>query len=133
MLKKLFCVTLIMAALLVVGNVKVFAQDVWVYTDGRGTEFYVMNETIVNRTKFRNNRNFDVKVKAVRQNSTKVFSVKVHQYSFSENDGMVFYSIDDSKTYPLISDGTAPNELAQRIRSYCLNYLGLNYVVRYDG
>ena len=129
MLKKIFCAaltvaTIYFAAVLIFVNAA-SAEDVWVYVDGRGTEYYVMNETIVNKST-RYNRNFDVRVKAVRQNATKVFSVNVHRYSFAENDGMVFYSIDDSKVYPLVSDGTAPNELAQRIRSYCLNYLGLN-------
>ena len=133
MLKKIFCAAFLCAAILLVGNTQVFAKDVWVYVDGQSTEFYVMDETIINRTQIRNNRNFDVKVKAVRQNATKVFSVKVHQYSFNENDGMVFYTIDGSKSYPLINNGTAPNELAQRIRSYCLKYLGLDYVVRHDG
>ena len=125
MLKKIFCAAFLSVAILLVGPAQVSAKDVWVYVDGRGTEFYVMDDTIVNKST-RYNRNFDVKVKAVRQNATKVFSVNVHQYSFSENDGMVFYTVDDSKVYPLISDGTAPNELAQRIRSYCLNCLGLN-------
>lgn len=125
MLKKIFCAAFLCAAIIFVGNASASAKDVWVYVDGRGTEFYVMDETIVNKAT-RYNRNFDVKVKAVRQNATRVFSVNVHQYSFAENDGMLFYTIDDSKVYPLLNDGTAPNELAQRIRSYCLKYLGLN-------
>ena len=119
MLKKIFCAAFLMAAILFIGNAPVSAKDVWVYTESKGTEFYVMDETIVNRsTKF--NRNFDVKVKYVFRNG----NVEVSKWSFSENDGMVFFCINDGKVMPLLTDGTT-NQIGQKVRNYCLKYLGL--------
>lgn len=120
MLKKIFCAAFLCAAIIFVGNAPASAKDVWVYTEYKGTEFYVMDDTIVNKST-KHNRNFDVKVKYVHRSG----AVDVTKWSFAENDGMIFFCIDDGKVMPLLTDGTT-NQIGQKVRNYCLRYLGLN-------
>ena len=121
MLKKIFCTAFLCATILLISNMQVSAKDVWVYTEYKGTEFYVMNETIMNKSTG-HRRAFDVNVKNVWRDK----SSNVVKWSFSENDGVVLYSINNGNFEPLSTDGGIGIQVGRRVWNYCLNYLGLN-------
>ena len=120
MLKKFFCAAFILATI-VFGNVEVSAQDFWVNTEN-GIEYYVMDETFNNQTQYRNNRQFTVDVKLVRNQKA-----DIKTFSFRENDGMIFHSIDGNER-DFVHKGTA----AYSIWEFGLKYLGIDYEVKYD-
>ena len=121
MLKKIICAALMAATVIFVGNAKIFAQDVPIETYSSRVRCFVMTETFINRTQYRDNRSFGVDVKFVGA------TVVVNNYSFRENDGLIFYSIDGG------TENFAENdEFAKRIWKFGLKYLGIDYEVRYD-
>ena len=102
---------------------KVSAQDVWVYTDGSGVQYYVMTETMLNETKYRLDRTFSVNVKSVYQDSR----ATINSYSFNENDGIVHFRVNgDYKGY------VYQNTVEGNIWNYGLKYLGIDYQVNYE-
>lgn len=117
MLKKIFCIIVVLAAL--VGNAS--AAEVPIETYSSRVKCYVLTETFVNRTQYRDNRAFSVDVKFVGA------ATLVNNYSFRENDGLIWLSVNGEE------DGVANNdELAKRIWNFGLKYLGMDYEVRYD-
>lgn len=121
MFRKIFVAAFLAVSIMFVGNTQVSAKDVWVYTEYKGTEFYVMDETIMNKSSG-HWRAFDVNVKNVWRNG----SSNIVKWSFSENDGVVFYSINDNNFEPLPTDGGIGIQVGRKVWNYCLNYLGLN-------
>lgn len=126
MLKKIFCAavllscTLYMAATFILINAA-SAQDVWVGTEG-GVYYYVMDETFVNKTQYRDNRSFEVDVKLVRGDDC-----RISKMSFYENDGLIFFSYGgNDKSFPVYKNTTAKN-----IWEYGLKHLGIDYEVSY--
>lgn len=124
MLKKIFCAAIILAmlygtAVLLVVN-RAAAQDVPIESYSSRVKCYVMTESFINRTQYRDNRAFSVDVKFVGA------TVAVSNYSFRENDGLIWYSIDGGV------EGVAnDDEFAKRIWAFGLEYLGINYEVSY--
>ena len=116
-MKNLALAILIFAA--VFGAQTVSAQEIFICTDKDGVEYSVLTETIVNRTEFWRNRRFTVDVKTSRG---------VENYSFSENDCMVFCAIGDA-----LPEGVYFDEPEGKIWRYCLEFLGMDYEVRCDG
>lgn len=121
MLKKIFCAA-IMAITIFIGA-KVSAEDVFVYSYSNGTYCYVMTETFVNRTQYRDNRAFSVDVKFTRYNQT----LAVNNYSFRENDGIIWYGVDGGA-----DDFIGNDALAKKIWAFGLKHLGIDYEVRND-
>ena len=101
------------------GAQTVSAQEIFICTDKDGVEYSVLTETIINRTEARQNRKFTVDVKTSRG---------VENYSFSENDCMVFCAIGDA-----LPEGVYFDAPAGKIWLYCLEFLGMDYEVRCDG
>lgn len=124
MLKKIFCAAVVLAvlygvAVLLVVN-RAAAQDVWIESYSSRVQCYVMTETFINRTQYRDNRTFSVDVKFVGA------TVAVHNYSFRENDGLIWFSVDGGA-----EDVTYNDEFAKRVWDFGLEYLGINYEVSY--
>ena len=119
MLKKIFG-AVVTAVFMFVGAT-VYAQDVPIESYSSRVKCYVMTETFVNRTQYRDNRAFSVDVKFVGA------SVAVHNYSFRENDGLIWYGVDGTEQGVIDND-----EFAERIWKFGLKYLGIDYDVRYD-
>ena len=130
--KKIFCAaltvaTVYFAAVLIFVNAA-SAEDVWIYTsegEGGAWQYYVMTDTFVNRTQYRDNRAFSVKVKAFCVNTPE--DVRENTWSFRENDGLIYFSVDGGA-----DDFIANNAIAARIWEFGLDFLGINYEVRYD-
>ncbi len=125
MLKKFFCVAIVLAtfygaAVLLVVN-RAAAQDIWIESYSSRVQCYVMTETFINRTQYRDNRAFSVDVKFVGA------TVAVHNYSFRENDGIIWFNVNGGADDVIFND-----ELAKRIWEFGLKYLGIDYEVRYD-
>ncbi|MBR1807599.1 MAG: hypothetical protein IJ774_14610 [Selenomonadaceae bacterium] len=123
--KKIFCAALTVAivyfaAVLIFVNAA-SAEDVWIDSYSSRVQCYVMTDTFVNRTQYRDNRAFSVDVKFVGA------TVAVHNYSFRENDGLIYFSVDGGADNFIDSD-----KLAARIWEFGLDFLGINYEVRYD-
>lgn len=119
MFRKIFVAAFLLTSLML-GNYA-SAQDFWVDTKD-GIDYYIVEETFDNQTQYRNNRQFTVDVKLVRNSEA-----TVKTFSFRENDGMIFHSIDGSER-DFVYKGTA----AYSIWEYGLKYLGIDYEVRYD-
>ena len=120
MLKKIFIATFIMA-IAVTQNVS--AKEVFVFNDA-GYDYYVLTETFKNKTKYRNNRAFNVTVKTVYKKT----STLEMNYSFWENDGIVWYKFaGNEESYPAFD-----RDPALRIWYYGLKFLELDYDVNYD-
>ena len=125
MLKKIFCAAVLLAIIYYTATFLLInsaaAQDVWIPSYSSRVQCYVMTETFVNRTQYRDNRAFSVDVKFVGA------TVAVHTYSFHENDGLIWFSVDGG------NDEIANNdEFAKSIWEFGLEYLGIDYEVRYD-
>ena len=120
--------SMLLVVMLTVFTARAFAQDFWVFTDSNGGEYYVMNDTIINKTEYKYNRKFDVKVKYVARDSAREPIVSL--YHFWENDGMQYYRIDgdDEQDFQFVYKDTA----AQKVREYCLKYLGIDYVLTFE-
>ena len=117
---KIFLCALVTAMLILCGNVEVQAEDVPIETYSSRVKCYVMTETFINRTKYRDNRAFSVDVKFVGATEA------VSNYSFRENDGLIWYSIDGG------ADNIAnDDEFAKRIWAFGLKFLGIDYEVSY--
>lgn len=125
MLKKIFCAAILCAAVYCTAVFLLInaasAQDVWVDSEN-GTDYYVMDETFVNETKYRDNRQFTVNVKFVRNQKA-----EMKKFSFRENDGMIFCSIDGGEK-GFVYKGTA----TYAVWEFGLKFLGIDYEVRYD-
>lgn len=120
MFKKIFCVAFLMAAILFVGNAKVFAQDVWIHTDGKsGIEYYVITESIVSRSK--RDMHCDANVKYVRNGAL----LATKKYSFDGHD-VVRYKIDGVDQGYL---DTPVEPAARAICHYCSNYISKHFDV----
>lgn len=120
MLRKIFVAAFLLTSLVLSNYAS--AQDCWVFTDEGGIEYYVMDETTVNKTQYRDNRQFTVDVKLVRNSAA-----DIKTFSFRENDGIIFYGIDGNEK------GFAHKETAAySIWEHGLKYLGIDYEVRYD-
>ena len=110
-----------MATVIFVGNAKIFAQDVPIESYSSRVRCFVMTETFINRTQYRDNRSFGVDVKFVGA------TVVVNNYSFRENDGLIWFNIDGG------TDSLADyDEIADNIWEFGLKFLGIDYEVRYD-
>ena len=118
MLKKIFCAAFLCAAIIFVSDAKVFAQDVWIHTDSRGVNYYVMNETIVDKTQRRGTFIAEVKVKAV--NGRSLLSIK--KYHVEGYEAAMSYSIDGSEKK--INTTNEDSTLAIKVLWYCFHYLG---------
>lgn len=119
MLKKIFC-AVVLATIIFAGNATASAEDVPIESYSSRVKCYVMTETFINRTQYRDNRAFSVDVKFV--GATTVVS----NYSFRENDGFIWYSVDGRE------EGFADNdEFAKRIWAFGLKFLGIDYEVSY--
>ncbi len=131
MLKKIFCTTVILAAILgslylvavhmVVNSAA--AQDIAIPTYSSRVQCYVMTETFVNKTQYRDNRAFEVDVKFVNA-AEEIF---IENYSFRENDGFIYYSVNGGADNFVDDD-----EFAKDIWLFGLEYLGIDYQVTYD-
>lgn len=121
MFRKIFVAAFLAVSIMFVGNYA-SAQDFWVFTDEDGIEYYVIDETTVNKTQYRDNRQFTVAVKLVRNSAA-----DIKTFSFRENDGIIFYGVDGNEK-GFAKKGTA----AYSIWEHGLKYLGIDYKVRYD-
>ena len=120
MLKKIF-IAAFMLALTVTQNVS--AEEVFIFHDA-GYDYYVLTETFNNKTKYRDNRAFDVTVKTLYNKR----SSREMVYSFWENDGIVWYKFaGNDESYPIFD-----RDPALRIWYYGLKFLQLDYDVNYD-
>lgn len=119
MLKKIFCAAFMAAIILF--NAQVSAEEVFVCNDG-DTDYYVKPETFVNSTEYRANRQFSVDVVIIIG-----MGAELKNYSFRENDGWIWCNIDGKDN--LVYSGTPED----KIWEFGLNYLGIDYEVRYDG
>lgn len=119
MLKKIF-IAAFMLSLITFQNVS--AQEVWIFTDNVGYSYYVETETLVNKTEYRINRKFDVTVRIVSD-----YSDSEKNYSFWENDGIVWYKVEGVKDVFIIAE----SEPATAIWNYGLKFLGIDYEVSY--
>ena len=118
MLKKIF-ITAFMVTLIFSQNVS--AREVFVCAND-GYSYYVDTETFVNKTKYRNDRAFDVTVSVYRAN----YHEKI-PYSFWENDGLIWFSNGEGTgMHPV--DGFKP---AKEIWEFGLKFLDLDYEVSY--
>lgn len=122
MLKKIFVVACLLTAIIFGGNPEVSAQEVPIQSFSSRVQCYVLTETFVNKTQYRNNRTFSVDVKFVGATE------RICTYAFRENDCMVFYSVDGGEDELITED-----EFAEAIWNYGLKHLGLDYEVRCDG
>jgi len=122
MLKKIFCAAVVLATLycaavlLLVDSAS--AQDVWVCNDGK-QDYYVQTESFVNRTQYRDNRQFTVDVSIVRGSGA-----ERKNYSFRENDGLIYCNIDGGEDI-FVTRGTTED----KIWLFGLEFLGINYEV----
>ena len=122
MLKKIFCAAVVLATLycaavlLLVDSAA--AQDVWVCNDGK-QDYYVQTESFVNRTQYRANRKFSVDVAVVRGGGA-----ERKNYSFRENDGLIYCNIDGGEDI-FVTRGTTED----KIWLFGLEFLGINYEV----
>jgi len=131
MLKKIFCAAVMLASIL--GSLYIAAvyllinsasaQDVWIPTYSSRVQCYVMTETFVNKTEYRANRAFEVDVKFVNA-AEETF---IENYSFRENDGLIYYSVNGGADNFVEND-----EFAKNIWLFGLKYLGIDYEVKYD-
>ncbi len=121
MLKKIL-IAVFMMTLFITQNVS--AQDVWIFTDDVGYEYYVESETLVNKTEYRLNRKFDVTVKLVNRDSS--FDEK--NYSFWENDAIVWYKVEGVEDVFTIAE----SKPAAAIWNYGLKILGIDYEISYE-
>lgn len=119
MLKKIF-IAAFMLTLVTVQNVS--AQEVFVYSDD-DYNYYVITESIVNRTEYRDNRAFDVTVSIRYLDS---FERRL-DYSMWENDGITWYTTGVGQGMHAVSD----IEPMASIWNFCIKYLNLDYEVNY--
>lgn len=127
--KKIFCAaltvaTIYFAAVLIFVNAAA-AEDVWIHST-TNYDYYVMTDTFVNHTQYRNNRTFEVDVKYFDRND--LSTMRTAHWSFRENDGLVYHSINHAQPDVFISKG----ELSEKIWLFGLKHLGIDYEVRYD-
>ncbi|MBR1646209.1 MAG: hypothetical protein IJ685_05450 [Selenomonadaceae bacterium] len=116
MLKKIFVGALMLTAILFVGNAKVSAQDVWIYSGG-GTDYYVVTETFNSRQGY----HFDVDVKYVRGSvlvAVKKYSFDGYNFANYKIDGVAQGSIFDSAK-------RAHVQPAYNIFGYSVNHFGV--------
>ena len=123
MLKKIFCAALMMSAIVFVGNAKVSAQDVWLYSSG-GTNYYVVTDTLT--TNYNPNRRgqglfFEGYVKYVR-NGSLLAKKKFHT---TNGEAYFGYSIDDSKEISYPPRGIVESEVASAFNHYCWEYFNV--------
>ena len=125
MFKKIGCIAVVIyvvvftATSLLINSAS--AQDVWVVSEN-GIDYYVMDETFNNQTQYRDNRQFTVDVKLVRDKEA-----VIKTFSFRENDGLIQCSIDGEER-EFVYKGT----LTGQIWEYGLKYLCIDYEVKYD-
>ncbi|MCR5834129.1 MAG: hypothetical protein K6G55_05725 [Selenomonadaceae bacterium] len=120
MFEKFICAAFI-AAVIFGGNVTASAEDFYICTENN-RECYIVTESIVNQTVYSNNREFSAEVKFVNDNRVEKLT-----YKFRENDGIIYFNIDGGADN-WMQRGTTEEKIWQ----YCLEYLGIDYVVRYD-
>ena len=126
--KKIFCaaltvVAIYFAAVLIFVNAAA-AEDVWIHST-TNYDYYVMTDTFVNHTKYRNNRTFEVDVKYFDRND--LSTMRTAHWSFRENDGLIYFSVDGGADNFIDND-----KLAARIWEFGLDFFGINYEVKYD-
>jgi len=127
--KKIFCAALTVAAvyfaavLIFVNAASV--EDVWIHS-AANYDYYVMTDTFVNRTQYRDNRAFEVDVKYFDRNDLSI--VRTAHWSFRENDGLVYHNIDNAQPDVVIHKG----DLSEKIWLFGLKFLGIDYEVKYD-
>ena len=120
MLKKIF-IAAFMINLIVAQNVS--AEEILVYENDTYS-CYVIPETFENKTVYRDNRAFDVKVKLVYVDGY----FNENNYSFWENDGIVWYQLEGSPNTFTINE----TESAAEIWNFGLKYLNLDYEISYE-
>ena len=114
---KIFCAALVATILI---GAKVSAEDVWIATVGK-EDYYVQTESFVNRTQYRDDRKFTVDVSIVYG-----LGAERKNYSFRENDGLIYCNIDGGKDI-FVKRGT----VEEKIWLFGLKYLGIDYEVSY--
>ena len=120
MLKKIF-IAAFMLALVTAQNVS--AQEVLIYSDDDDYTYYVVTESIINRTQYRDNRTFDVTLRIYfRQNFDCEFP-----YQMWENDGIIWYTTGAGKGMYPVNDTEPMNS----VWNYCVKFLNLDYEVSY--
>ena len=120
MLKKIF-IAAFMLAFFTIQSAS--AQEVLVYSDDDNYNYYVITESIVNRTEYRDNRAFDVTVSIRYLNS---FERELN-YSMWENDGITWYTTGAGQGMHAVRD----IEPMASVWNFCIKYLNLDYEVSY--
>lgn len=120
MLKKILIAAFM---LMLVTAQSVSAREVLVYSDDDDYTYYVITESIVNRTEYRDNRAFDVTVRIRYLNS---FERELN-YSMWENDGITWYTTGAGEGMHPVRD----IEPMASVWNFCIKYLGLDYEVSY--
>ena len=121
MLKKIFIATF-MATLIFSQNVS--AQEVLVFSDDDDYNYYVITESIINRTEYRDNRTFDVTVRIRYRNDFHSDQF----YCMWENDGITWYSEGYGKGMRPIGN----IEPMASVWNFCLKFLNLDYTITYN-
>lgn len=125
MFKKIFCAA-ITAAIIFVGNAKVSAQDIWVYTDrDSGTEYYVIKETVTFHKPPPEPPLIEASVKSVRNG--KLLSTKKYSFNLRGTSGR--YYIDGSYAGTVVKNDDNGHfigraEPANSIFRYCYGCFG---------
>ena len=125
MLKKIFCAAILSAVILFVGNAKVSAQDVWIYSIS-DYDYYVMTETFVNHTSGRDSRAFEVDVKYLDRYD--LSSVRTAHWSFRESDGVAYHTINNAQPYVPIHKG----DLSEKLWTFCLKFFDIDQQIGHD-
>ena len=129
MLKKIFCAAFLMAAIIFVGNAKVFAQDVWIYSGG-GTDYYIVTETWqkntsdANLNKYGRRTYFEGYVKYVRGNSL----TATKKYTIVVGEGCTDYRVNDSemKRFSYGDNESIEAQVAWKLGNYCCKKFDYN-------
>lgn len=109
-----------MSVVLVVGAT-VSAEEVLIHKFDDGTRCCVLTETFINRTQYRDNRAFSVDVAFILG-----LGADKKNYSFRENDGLIYFSVDGG------ADNFAEQDaLAEKIWDFGKKFLGIDYEVSY--
>lgn len=120
MLRKIFIAAFMM---MLIAAQNVSAKEVLVHSD-EDYSYYVIEESIVNRTEYRDNRTLDVTVKILYCDS----SPREIDYSMWENDGIIWYANGYGNGMRNVTSERDPMAFVWK---YCLNFLNIDYEVSY--
>lgn len=115
-MKKLFLAVTFAIVALFSANPISEAKDVWVYTDQMGSEYYVMDETIGNRSSYTGGRSIYARVKYI-DNAMETSKTHIDDYLIVNNNGS-FTCKRNGMNCPVYSAQVA-------IWEFCAKYLGI--------